>query len=139
MEPSIAEKGIKSIEVAFKIKENVSSWLAVGLCHKSTVQTNNFQFNYSSLGHGGYLASCNGGKWWFIIGSWSSIDANKNNVVTSFNYTKNDIIVVSYNADENNVIFTKKETGETHTLEIDSNHTDELYLCSLFYYNNDEI
>ena len=118
----------------------MSGWLAVGLCQKSIVQANSYQFNYSTLGHGGYLASCNGGIFFSIyIGSWSTIDAGKNNVVTSFNYTKNDTVIVSYNPDASNVIFTKKETGETHTLEIDASHADDLYLCSLFYYNNDEI
>lgn len=64
MEPSITEKGNKPFQVAFKIRENNSSWLAVGLCHKNIVQANNYQFNYSSLGHGGYLISCNGGILW---------------------------------------------------------------------------
>lgn len=30
------------------------------------------------------------------IGSWSSIDSSKNNVVTSFHFAKNDTIIVNY-------------------------------------------
>lgn len=37
MEPSLNEKGNKAQSVAFKIKENGSNWLAVGICHKNTV------------------------------------------------------------------------------------------------------
>lgn len=60
MEPSISEKGLK---VSFLIKENTSNWVAVGLCHKNIVQMNSYQFNYSNLGHGGYLISSNGGTY----------------------------------------------------------------------------
>lgn len=66
MEPAVNDKGPKSIKVAFLIKENSSNWVAVGLCHKNVVQANNYQFNYSTLGHGGYLISSNGGNWIFI-------------------------------------------------------------------------
>ena len=61
MEPSIQEKGNKPVSVAFKIRENNSNWLAVGLCHKNIVQSNNYQFNYSTLGHGAYMISANAG------------------------------------------------------------------------------
>lgn len=62
MEPSLQEKGNRARSVAYKIKENSSNWLAVGVCYKNVVQANSFQFNYSTLGHGGYLVSSNGGK-----------------------------------------------------------------------------
>lgn len=52
-----------------------------------------------------------------MIGSWSSIDSSKNNVVTSFHYAKNDTIVVSYEPDESKVVFKKKGTDQTHTIE----------------------
>lgn len=64
MEPSIQDKGNKAIKVAFKIKENSSNWLAVGICHKKTIQSNSYQFNYSTLGHGAYMISANAGKNW---------------------------------------------------------------------------
>lgn len=62
MEPAINENGVKPLKVAFKIKENTSSWLAVGVCYKNAIVNANFTFNYSSLGHGAYLISSNGGK-----------------------------------------------------------------------------
>jgi hypothetical protein len=61
LEPSLEENGGKGCTVAFKINSNTSNWLAVGVCYKNIVQANNFQFNYSTLGHGAYLVSCNAG------------------------------------------------------------------------------
>lgn len=72
-------------------------------------------------------------------GSWSSVDASKNNVVTAFNYYKDDIILITYDPDESKVTFKKKGTEESYTLEFEQVEGDELYLCGLFYYNNDEI
>lgn len=75
------------------------------------VQSNNYQFNYSTLGHGAYLVSCNAGNLFFKkIGSWSSVDSTKNNVVTAFNYYKDDIILITYDPDESKVVFKKKGT-----------------------------
>lgn len=62
MEPSIQEKGNRPFKVAFKVVENNSNWLGMGICYKNTIIQNNFTFNYSNLGHGGYLISSNGGK-----------------------------------------------------------------------------
>lgn len=67
MEPGINEKGPKNIKVAFHIKESGSNWVAVGLCHKSIVEVNAYQFNYSLLGHGGYMISSNGGNSAFLF------------------------------------------------------------------------
>jgi hypothetical protein len=53
------------------------------------------------------------------LGSWSSIDSTKNNVVNSFNFAKNDIIVLNYIAEEKKIVFSKKGTEQTHTLEVD--------------------
>lgn len=36
-------------------------------------------------------------------------------------------------------MFKKKGTEESHTLEYEASEGDELYLCGLFYYSNDEI
>jgi hypothetical protein len=62
MEPSINERGNKPFKVGFKIKENSSNWLAVGVCYKNAVASSNYNFNYSALGHGAYLVSSNAGK-----------------------------------------------------------------------------
>lgn len=59
--------------------------------------------------------------------------------MNSFHFAKNDIIIVSYEPDDSKIVFTKKGTEDTHTLEFENKDDDELYLCGLFYYNNDEI
>ena len=74
-----------------------------------------------------------------ILGSWSSIDSGKNNTVNSFSYYVGDVIVVEYDPNETKVVFKKKGTEESHTIEFEAKEDDELYLCGLFYYNNDEI
>lgn len=83
--------------------------MAVGVCYKGIVSNNGYQFNYSTLGHGAFLISCN-------AGSWSSINSSKNNVVNAFNYYANDTIIVSYDPDDSKVVFKKKGTEESHTL-----------------------
>lgn len=70
MEPSIEQsKTVKTFY--FKIKECSSNWVAVGMCHKNMVHSKNYAFNFSSLGHGGYMVSANGGTW-----SSSNVDFN---------------------------------------------------------------
>ena len=61
MEPSLSSNGNKPVKVSFKVKENHSNWLAVGICYKNAVAESNYNFNYSTLGHGAYLVSCNAG------------------------------------------------------------------------------
>ena len=70
MEPNL-EKGSKVKTFSFKIKESTSNWVAVGMCHSKVVASKNYAFNFSNLGHGGYLVSANGGSW-----SNSKTDAN---------------------------------------------------------------
>jgi hypothetical protein len=74
-----------------------------------------------------------------FIGSWSSSNASKNNVVNAFSYYANDTILVSYEPEEQKIVFKKKGTEETHTLEYEPVEGDELHFCGLFYYSNDEI
>ncbi|MCB0369875.1 MAG: hypothetical protein KDD45_10680, partial [Bdellovibrionales bacterium] len=66
MEPSLQTNGNKPVKVAFKVKENHSNWLAVGICYKNAVSNAGYNFNYSTLGHGAYLVSCNAGNILFI-------------------------------------------------------------------------
>lgn len=49
-------------------------------------------------------------SYWVIVGSWSSINASKNNTVTAFNYYKDDVIIVEYEPDDLKVVFRKKGT-----------------------------
>lgn len=74
-----------------------------------------------------------------FIGSWSSTNTAKNNVVTAFSYYTNDIILVTYEPDEQKITFKKKGTEESYVLEYEVIEGDELCLCGLFYYSNDEI
>ena len=60
LEPSV-EEASTGCTVGFKINQNSSNWLGVGMVYKKIAEQNSFQFNYSSLGHGAYLVSCNGG------------------------------------------------------------------------------
>ena len=73
MEPSL-EKGSKVKTFSFKVKESTSNWVAVGMCHHKLVANKNYAFNFSNLGHGGYLVSANGG-------SWSNTKSDANNTV----------------------------------------------------------
>jgi hypothetical protein len=50
-----------------------------------------------------------------------------------------DTITVDYDPIENKVTFRRKGGEESHTIEFEVKDDDELHLCSLFYYNNDEI
>lgn len=44
------------------------------MCHKNVVVSKSYMFNFSALGHGGYMISANGG-------SWSHNNADFNNKV----------------------------------------------------------
>lgn len=63
MEPALQVGGGKAVKVGFKVKENQSNWLAVGVCYKNTVANSDYNFNYSTLGHGAYLVSSNAGTY----------------------------------------------------------------------------
>jgi hypothetical protein len=65
LEPSV-DKSPSGCTVAFKINQNSSNWLGVGMVYKKIAEQNSYQFNYSSLGHGAYMVSCNGGTLLFI-------------------------------------------------------------------------
>lgn len=60
---SSLEKGTKIKTFGFKIRESTSAWVAVGVCHKKVVASKNYGFNFSSIGHGAYMVSSNGGNW----------------------------------------------------------------------------
>lgn len=139
MEPSLQSKGNKPQSVAFKIKENSTNWLAVGICQKSVVVGNGFNFSYSTLGHGAFMISSNGGNHILYSGSWSSISSTHNNVVTSFTFSKGDIIIVHYDPQKLKVTFTRKDSDDKHDIDFEAPADEELCLCGLFYYSNDEI
>lgn len=127
MDPSL-EKGSKIKTFSFKVKECSSNWVAVGMCHSSIVKNKSYAFNFSNLGHGGYLVSANGG-------SWSNTKSEANNTVKSFKFAKNDIITCTSNFETNKITFKKK--NETYELAFEKIAGDELHPCALFYYIND--
>ena len=45
------------------MKEGNITWLAVGMCQKNKIISNNYSFPFSTLGHGAYMISSNGGTW----------------------------------------------------------------------------
>ena len=77
--------GIKKF--SFKIKDSLSNWVAVGMCHPKLVASQNYGFKFSSIGHGAYLVSANGGL-------WSHTKEENNNKVKAFKFVKGDIIQV---------------------------------------------
>jgi hypothetical protein len=99
MEPHL-EKGSNIKKFAFRIKESSSNWVAVGMCHPKIVAGKSYGFNFSTIGHGAYMVSANGG-------SWSHTKAEQNNSVKAFKYTKGDIIQVSVNPSEKIIAFKK--------------------------------
>jgi hypothetical protein len=72
MKPPI-ENGRQPRAFSFTITENVL-WTAFGVCHAKLVESKQYQFVHSNIGHGAYMVSSNGG-------SWSHINALANNFV----------------------------------------------------------
>ena len=80
LNPALNSKGIKKRVFAFKIKEvSTSNWIAVGICHAKIITDKTFNFTFSTLGHGAYMISSNGG-------TWSHHDSTANNLVKAFNF-----------------------------------------------------
>jgi len=80
LNPALNSKGIKKRVFAFKIKEvSSNNWIALGICHAKIIIEKAFNFTFSTLGHGAYMISSNGG-------TWSHHDSAANNLVKSFNF-----------------------------------------------------
>ena len=110
MEPHFETGGFIK-KVAFKIKESSSNWVAVGVCHPKIVKSKNYGFNFSQLGHGGYLVSANGG-------SWSHLKEDQNNKVKSFKFVKGDIVQITMNIVEKTLLF--KNGKEKYTINFET-------------------
>ena len=63
----------------------LSSWIGIGIALKNVMALKNYNFYYTSLGHGSYLISSNGY-------SWSHSIQGDNSVYKSFQFTTNDVI-----------------------------------------------
>jgi hypothetical protein len=122
------ESGPTIKKLAFKIKESSSNWVAVGMCHPKVVTSKNYGFNFSTIGHGAYMISANGGI-------WSHTKTEHNNSVKAFKFTKGDIIQVLTNMGDKVIIF--KKNNETYQIPFETIPNDELSPCVLFYYLND--
>jgi hypothetical protein len=98
------------------------------MCHSKIVANKNYGFNFSTIGHGAYMVSSNGGI-------WSHTKAEHNNHVKSFKFVKGDIIQVTANFAEKMVTFQKGV--ENYQIPFEAIGDDELAPCVLFYYLND--
>ena len=61
MEPEISRSQQKKTW-GVKIKK-FGGWIGVGISLRNLIKTANFNFNYTTLGHGSYLISTNGYSW----------------------------------------------------------------------------
>jgi len=77
-------------------------WVGLGVCHKNIIQTANFKFNYTTVGHGSYLISNN-------AYSWSHLEAALNSSNKSFDFVVGDTIYIEI--DNNAKIITWKKNN----------------------------
>ena len=129
MEPSIESSTIK--EFKFKMKDLVSTWVGVGMCHRNIVASNDYRFNYSSPGHGAYLVSSNGGV-------WSNTRGEHNNKVSTYNIYSDDVIHVKVDMSSKTITFTRNNSSSWETT-FTTIPGDKLYPCVLFYFEGDEV
>ena len=61
LEPNLETNSMKKF--SFKMSKIVSTWVAVGICHRDIVVSNDYRFKFGSTGHGAYMISSNGGVW----------------------------------------------------------------------------
>ena len=102
MEPALTRN--KKVRFVFQIGSD-SEWIGIGICNKNIIQKKNYQFNYSAIGHGAYMISSNGG-------SWSSTDNYYNNIIKSFKFYEEDIIICDYDPIQHIILFTNQITNE---------------------------
>jgi hypothetical protein len=57
----------------------------------------------------------------------------------SFKFTTNDVVRVTYNPRAGEINFGKKGTDETFTLDYDWRSSEDLYLCGILYYADDQV
>jgi hypothetical protein len=127
MEPALN----KTQNLAFEITSCSNNWLALGVCHQKKIKDKGFTFDYSTVGHGAYLVSSNGG-------SWSSSQVSHNNVIKTFKFKAGVTVYVEYNPEAKKINF-KKKTGEKYSLDFEPISDDPLHFCVLFFYKNDEV
>ena len=72
-------------------------------------------------------------------GSWSSHDGYYNNIIKSFKFYEEDIIVCDYIPSEKCILFTNQVTNEKYELDFEFIDDEEMHICIAFYYLNDSI
>jgi hypothetical protein len=72
-------------------------------------------------------------------GTWSTTQANFNNVVKAFKFAKGDTVTCEYDPVNSQLVFGKEKTVEQFKLELKYVDGDPFHPCVLFYYLNDEV
>jgi len=72
-------------------------------------------------------------------GTWSNIKSDANNLVKTFKFAVNDIVICDYDPIAKTITFSKHGTTETYSLDFNFIEGDPLHPCCLFYYLNDEV
>lgn len=116
LEPNINLKNLsKPLTFAFKININNvnygNNWIAVGVCHKNIIVQKNYNFTFSTLGHGAYMVSSNGG-------TWSNTNAQQNNSVKAFKFGSGDIIACKLSHVNKTIEFKNVKTNQTYQLNL---------------------
>lgn len=92
--------GMEKKVMKFKILQDRNNWVSIGVAHKNIVESKNFEFSYSTVGHGAYMVGSNGN-------SWSNTRPEVNNTIKSFKFTKGDTILVIYDPQNKKLRFKK--------------------------------
>lgn len=119
--------------MAFTIAQLTQNWLGVGLVHKNSAQQKSFNFSYATVGHGCYMVGSNG-----LV--WSNKQSDINNTVKSFNFLKNDTILVVYDPQTKKAIFKKegsKNPKDQYEMDLTINPVNDLCFGVAFYYEGD--
>ena len=61
-------------------------------------------------------------------GTWSSIEADRNNLVSAFKFEFNDTIICTYDPIEKKVFFENKRTNEKHDLSFEILEDDSIHV-----------
>ena len=78
-------------------------WIGVGISLRNIIKTANYNFNYTTLGHGSYLISTNGY-------SWSHSVKEFNSSFKCFTFAVGDIVYIEYDPLAGKLRFRKNES-----------------------------
>ena len=95
-------KSSKKKTWGIKIKK-LGGWIGVGISLKSQIVGSNFNFHYTTIGHGSYLISTNGY-------SWSHSVKEYNSALKCFTFAIGDTVYIEYNPLLGKLKFRKNES-----------------------------